>query len=114
MVRRTLQTMKSKLLLVFLFLSLPWWQPLFAQTLPTGFSSVTVAAQWDEAVGITFNRTGSQMFVWERPGRVWVVENGQRSLLLDIREEVGGWRDYGLLGFALHPQFDTNGYFYVF
>ncbi|WP_261990350.1 hypothetical protein [Hymenobacter sp. BT188] len=43
-----------------------------------------MAANWDEAVGITFNKSGTQMFVWERPGRVWVVENGQRSLVLDI------------------------------
>ncbi|GAB3528714.1 hypothetical protein GCM10027443_07050 [Pontibacter brevis] len=53
------------------------------------------------------------MFVWERPGVVWVVENGQKKLFIDISEEVGGWRDFGLLGFALHPQFDTNGYFYL-
>jgi PKD repeat protein len=42
-----------------------------------------------------------------------VVENGQRQLLLDISEEVGAWHDHGLLGFALHPQFDTNGYIYL-
>lgn len=65
-------------------------------------------------MGLAFNKSGSQMFVWERPGKVWVVENNQRQLLLDITEGVGGWYDHGLLGFALHPQFDTNGYFYVF
>ncbi|QNH63092.1 PKD domain-containing protein [Hymenobacter sediminicola] len=54
------------------------------------------------------------MFVWERGGKVWVVYNGQRTLLLDISEEVGAWNDHGLLGFALHPQFETNGYIYLF
>jgi len=53
------------------------------------------------------------MFVWERPGKVWVTENNQKQLLLDISQEVGGYRDFGLLGFALHPQFETNGYFYL-
>ncbi|WP_377486404.1 PQQ-dependent sugar dehydrogenase, partial [Pontibacter toksunensis] len=88
-------------------------QQLYAQTPPAGFSSVTVSTQWDEAVGLAFNSTGSQMFVWERRGRVWVVENGQKKLFIDISEEVGGWRDFGLLGFALHPQFETNGHFYL-
>ncbi|WP_310397999.1 PKD domain-containing protein [Hymenobacter sp.] len=85
-----------------------------AQAPPSGFQSTLVSGQWDEAVGLAFNKTGTQMFVWERPGRVWVVENNQRNLLLDISPEVGAWHDHGMLGFALHPQFDTNGYFYVF
>ncbi|WP_054411855.1 PKD domain-containing protein [Hymenobacter sp. DG25A] len=106
--------MKNRFSLLFLFLALTYWQPLLAQAPVSGFTSTTLSTGWDEAVGLTFNKSGSQMFVWERPGRVWVVENGQKSLLLDIREEVGAWNDHGLLGFALHPQFDTNGYFYVF
>ncbi|GAB3853106.1 hypothetical protein GCM10028822_21530 [Hymenobacter terrigena] len=53
------------------------------------------------------------MFVWERPGKVWVVVNGQRQQILDITEEVGAWEDQGLLGFALDPNFDTNGYMYL-
>ncbi|MBJ6110377.1 PQQ-dependent sugar dehydrogenase [Hymenobacter sp. BT523] len=101
--------MKTSLLLLLLLFS----SPLLAQTPPTGFVSTTVSAGWDEAVGLTFNSTGSRMFVWERPGRVWTVANGQRQLLIDIREEVGAWEDHGLLGFALDPNFDSNGYFYL-
>ncbi|MGY3089348.1 putative repeat protein (TIGR02543 family) [Hymenobacter sp. UYAg731] len=84
-----------------------------AQTPPTGFTSTTVSAGWNEAVGLTFNSTGSKMFVWERPGKVWVVVNGQRQQLIDITEEVGAWEDQGLLGFALDPSFNTNGYMYL-
>ncbi len=83
-----------------------------AQTPPAGFTSATVSAGWNEAVGLTFNSTG-KMFVWERPGKVWVVVNGQRQLMLDIEEEVGAWEDQGLLGFALDPNFDSNGYLYL-
>jgi hypothetical protein len=62
---------------------------------------------------MTFSKDGNQMFVWERGGKVWVVENGVKSLLLDISPEVGAWHDHGLLGFALDPRFEINGYFYV-
>ncbi|MDF7811563.1 malectin domain-containing carbohydrate-binding protein [Hymenobacter sp. YC55] len=106
--------MKHKLLLVLLLFTLTLKQKALAQSPPPGFTSVTVSSGWDEAVGLTFNKAGSHLFVWERPGRVWTLQNGQKSLLLDLSEEVGAWRDFGLLGFALHPDFDTNGYFYLF
>src|SRR6187549_3524653 len=83
-----------------------------AQNPPAGFASTTVSNGWNEVVGLTFTEDGQDMFVWERPGRVWVVTNNQRQLLLDISEEVGGWYDHGMLGFALHPHFHENGYFY--
>jgi glucose/arabinose dehydrogenase/PKD repeat protein len=104
-----------KQLLIFSLIGLFFQvQQVYAQTPPAGFSSVLVSSQWNEAVGITFNNNGQKMFVWERTGKVWVVENEQKKLLLDISQEVGGWHDHGLLGFALHPQFDQNGYFYLF
>ena len=86
---------------------------LSAQTPPSGFTSTVVSAGWNEAVGVTFTSTGNKMFVWERPGKVWVVVNGQRQLVLDISPEVGGWADHGLLGFTLDPNFSTNGYIYL-
>ncbi|QHT65828.1 PKD domain-containing protein [Rhodocytophaga rosea] len=85
----------------------------YGQTPPSGFSNTLLSSGWNEAVGMTFSKDGSKLFVWERAGKVWVVEGGQKKLLLDISPEVGGWHDHGLLGFALHPQFETNGYFYV-
>ena len=62
------------------------------------------------------------MFVWERGGRVWEVENGvPRSQplidlidLIDLSDEVGGWRNFGILGFVLHPDFFNNGYIYLY
>ena len=55
------------------------------------------------------------LYVCSRYGLIYVFDNGvmQPNLLLDISEEVNGWRDFGLLGFALDPDFDTNGYYYV-
>lgn len=87
---------------------------LFAQTSNNGFSSQIISSQWNQAVGLTFNSSGTQMFVWERGGKVWLVKNNIKSLIIDITEEVGAYGDLGLLGFALDPQFDNNGYFYLF
>jgi len=88
---------------------------LAALSLPGGFSDTTVGSGWNEAVGITFASDG-RMFVWERAGRIWIVESGVKAStpFLDISPEVGGWRDFGLLGFCLDPDFYTNGYVYLF
>ncbi len=65
-------------------------------------------------VGFTFDDNG-RMYVWEKAGRVWIVQNGVKltPALLDISEEVGDWRDHGFLGFTLDPDFLTNGRMYM-
>ncbi|MBW2421246.1 MAG: PQQ-dependent sugar dehydrogenase [Deltaproteobacteria bacterium] len=86
-----------------------------AATLPSGFGETSIGGSWNEAVGMQFTATG-RLFVWERGGRVWTVDGGVKSgsPFIDIAEEVGGWRDFGLLGFALHPDFNNNGYLYLY
>lgn len=88
--------------------------PAVAATLPAGFAETQIGGTWNEAVGLLFEDNG-RMYVWERAGRVWIVEDGvKRSApLIDLSEEVGGWRDYGLLGFALDPNFRSNGFIYL-
>jgi len=86
-----------------------------ARSLPAGFTSTDVGGAWNEVAGLAFSSDGTRMYVVERGGRVWLVENGVRlpTPFLDISAEVGGWRDFGLLGFALHPNFEQNGYVYA-
>lgn len=87
-----------------------------AATLPTNFVETAIGGTWNEAVGLTFGPApDNHLFVWERGGRVWIVENGIKlsTPFLDLHEEVGGWRDFGLLGFCLDPNFATNGYVYL-
>ena len=93
-----------------------------AQTLPDGFSLTDIASgSWTEPVGTAFNSSGSKMFVWEKRGQVFVCnwDNAthtyikQTTPVLNISEEVGNWRDHGLLGFAVDPNFDTNGLIYL-
>jgi len=83
-------------------------------TLPSGFVEDSITGPWTQPVGITFAANG-RMFVWEKAGKLWeVTGSGKASTpLLDISEEVGNWRDFGMLGLALHPNFLTNGYIYV-
>jgi PKD repeat protein/glucose/arabinose dehydrogenase len=88
--------------------------PTVAQTVPTGFSDALVMGGWDAPVGATWDANG-RMYVWEKRGMVWIVENGVRlpAPLIDLTAEVGNWRDHGCLGFALDPNFLSNGHIYL-
>lgn len=86
-----------------------------AQALPPNVQETLIApGVWNQATGVVVGPDG-RLFVWEKGGRVWNVENGVRAAqpLIDLREEVGDWRDYGLLGFAIDPNFAVNGYIYL-
>ncbi len=91
-----------------------------AQTIPAGFTLSNISSGWDEPVGAAFSKDGLKLFVWEKGGRLYVCNrNGagnyikQATPVLNISEEVGNWRDHGMLGFALDPNFDINGLIYV-
>jgi PKD repeat protein len=105
--------MGSRLLLGFvvcLFIGLP------LAALPPDFVEERVGGAWSEAVGLTFAADG-RLFLWERGGRVWWIgADGHEHTepFIDISDEVGAWRDHGLLGFALHPDFLQNGHVYLF
>jgi len=89
---------------------------------PSGFIQESIprpdGSGWDEVVGLNF-LTDGRILVWERKGKIWLVDendpltNPSPTPLLDITAEVGGWRDYGLLGVVPHPNFFNNGYIYL-
>lgn len=92
-----------------------------AQTVPAGFSVTTIASGWAAPVGAVFTNDGQQLFVWEKGGKVFVCKRNastgvyekQATPVLDISPEVGNWRDHGLLGFALDPNYTSNGLIYL-
>jgi len=57
-----------------------------------------------------------RLFVIEKHGLIRIIENGQLfpDPFLDITDRVNDdSNEMGLLGFAFHPNFSQNGYFYV-
>lgn len=84
------------------------------QSLPENFSVERVSPPIREPNGITFDERG-RLYIIEKSGKVRLME-GDSLLpqpLIDISEEVGSWRDHGLLGFALHPNFYQTGHYYL-
>ena len=70
------------------------------------------------ALYLTHAGDGSnRIFVLERSGRIKVFENSPSTLtsktFLDITDRVSAGGEMGLLGLAFHPDYETNGYFYV-
>lgn len=59
----------------------------------------------------------NRIFVVEQDGIIKVFENNDgvvsTGIFLDISDRVTSGGEMGLLGLAFHPQYKTNGYFYV-
>ncbi|NNF13621.1 MAG: glucose dehydrogenase [Gemmatimonadetes bacterium] len=58
----------------------------------------------------------SRIFVLEQPGRVRVIRDGTllTDAFLDITSETSADGERGLLGLAFHPDYDVNGYVFVY
>ncbi|MCB0448029.1 MAG: PQQ-dependent sugar dehydrogenase [Gelidibacter sp.] len=91
----------------------------FAQ-LPENYSSETLSGTYTAPMGTIFNSDGSKMFVWTNAGQIYVSNwNGtnyvkQSAAVLDLSDEISGYRDFGLLSICLDPNFDINGLIYLF
>lgn len=65
------------------------------------------------------NDESQRLFVVDQPGLIWVIVEGERleEPFLDLRGRVvelnSFYDERGLLGLAFHPDFATNGHFYV-
>lgn len=78
-------------------------------------STVRVAFGLNDPVGLSFAPDDSErMFVIEQAGRIKMVKNGAVTEFLDIDPIVLGGSERGLLGLAFHPDYQTNGHFFVY
>jgi glucose/arabinose dehydrogenase len=102
------------------------WIALFALTLPTpATSAVPVATLRQVVSGLSApveiahaNDGTNRLFVVEQSGRIRIVQNGAilPTPFLDISGTIviSCCNERGLLGLAFHPQYATNGAFYIF
>ena len=105
----------AAVLLVFVY-------PAAAQVDTTKYQWVEVASGFDRPLLVTNAGDGTgRLFVVEQTGLIWVVQDGQTSdqPFLDISgllsDDVfrGAYSERGLLGLAFHPDYKTNGTFFI-
>jgi hypothetical protein len=75
-----------------------------------------VATGLSGPVYVTSPAGDPRLFIVEQPGRIRVIQNGQLlpTPFLDIVSRVGSGGERGLLSLAFHPQYSTNGFFFVY
>jgi glucose/arabinose dehydrogenase len=80
---------------------------------PTRLQSV--ASGLSNPVHLTAPANDQRLFIVEQPGRIRIVQNGQllSTPFLDIVSKVLSGGERGLLSLAFHPQYASNGYFFV-
>ncbi len=90
--------------------------PVFSQSVPAITVQTVVASGFTKPVMIANAGDGSKrLFVVEQTGKIKVVKNGTvlAQPFLDLTGQVSGGGEQGLLGLAFHPQYQTNGFFFV-
>jgi glucose/arabinose dehydrogenase len=80
-----------------------------------GLTLTQVAGGLDNPLYLTAPVGDRRLFVVEQPGRIRIVKDGRLlpAPFLDITDRVGSGGERGLLSVAFHPQYRTNGRFYV-
>lgn len=75
-----------------------------------------VASGLNGPVYVTSPPGDNRLFVVEQPGRIRIIQNGQvaQAPFLDLSSRVSSGGERGMLSVAFHPQYATNGFFYVY
>ena len=72
-----------------------------------------VASGFDQPVFLTAPQGDSRLFVVDQVGIIWVIDERDPEVFLDIADDVAFGGERGLLGLAFHPDYTANGLFYV-
>ncbi len=97
-------------------LALPPYPPVFGYALTNAFGAITFSSPL--CIRTPPNET-DRVFVLEKAGRIQVVTNigaanPTKSLYMSLTYALSTSSEQGLLGLAFHPNFQSNGYFYIY
>jgi glucose/arabinose dehydrogenase len=83
--------------------------------LQTDLALEVVASNLNQPIDLTAPPGDQRLFVAEQVGRVRIIEGGQlvATPFLDITNDVACCGEEGLLGITFHPNYASNGFFYV-
>ena len=82
---------------------------------PEGFvDEMVFAPKWNTTGFLVLGE--NDFITWRKKGRVerWLNGVYLSPPIVDISEEVGNWNEHGLHGFVRDPNFDLNGYVYLY
>jgi glucose/arabinose dehydrogenase len=85
------------------------------QPVQQGVQLEAVASGLTNPVHLTAPAGDARLFIVEQSGRIRIVQNGQLlgTPFLDLSSKLRYGGEQGLLSLAFHPQYATNGFFYV-
>ena len=87
--------------------------PARAATLPPGFVETQIASGLDQPTAISMAPDG-RLFVCEKKGRLRIIKNGALLPTPFLKVTVIGDGERGLLGVTFDPDFEHNGYVYIY
>ncbi len=69
----------------------------------------------DQPLSLNWSPDGENLYIGEKGGVIKVVHSGASTptVFLDISDQVNNVQDRGLIDFAIHPDFQNNGYVYL-
>jgi glucose/arabinose dehydrogenase len=88
----------------------------YAATAPLALALQEVASGLSAPIFLTAPPGDNRLFILERPGRIRVVQGGGllATPFLDISNLTSTSGERGLLSMAFHPQYASNGYFFLY
>ncbi len=84
--------------------------------LPASIRVVEVARGFSQPVYVASPAGDTRLFVVEQTGRIRIIQNGAvlATPFLDVTAKTAAGGERGLLSVAFHPQYATNGFFYIY
>jgi glucose/arabinose dehydrogenase len=79
-----------------------------------------IADNFVSPIGLVTAPADSRLFVIDQIGKIWIIKDGQKlaTPFIDVSSKLAtlspGYDERGLLGLAFHPDYKTNGRFFIY